>query len=281
MKRFGIMLMAKKIDGDEGSGGGKGKSKTPPKVETPPESEDDEEEESGEEESEEEEEESEEESEGSEESEETEEEEEEFDEENLRLLRALQNPATRARALRQIAKDAKEEIQDGTPKGKVKGAWKAALSASLGKDFAAALVPLLEEAINEGTEELRSALSITEQRHIVKESQRAEKQFYTDFPDARKIEKKILTVMSKYPPDPGLDPYDYMVDMYTIAGGGKAKKSGDPNEARRQQRIKDNQKEQGIPASGKASTTVPQKGVKGKLSLREAVQLASQGKTVG
>lgn len=107
---------------------------------------------------------------------------------------------------------------------------------------------------------------------------RAEKRFFDDNPEARKLRKSMVKLASDYPMPQGKDANQYVRDLYRMAGG-----ADDDNSItsvnRRNRRIDQNRSSDADNSrEGAPGSTI--RKVKGRIKLRDAVLAASQGETL-
>lgn len=198
------------------------------------------------------------------------------------FVKQLMNPNTSAQTLQMIAAGMGLEL---VKPGNVDRTRKdptidEELSAELGDDYGflgpkiGKVIAKRMKAIEDKVDTKLNEQSINAQTNALK---RAEKRFFDDNPEARKLRKRMVSLAGDYPIPKGKDANDYVRDLYKVAGGTDDVSIATVNQRRgrradqnRSQATDDNRNREGAP-----EFTV--RKVKGRVSLRDAVTAASKG----
>ena len=202
---------------------------------------------------------------------------EEFTDEQKYLLKAILNPQTSKETILQIAQrlglevTEKRQSKQDTQKGLLDE-----LTESLGEDWAwlaPKLGPVFERRLKALESNMENRFGKFETESTQDKFERAEKLFFKENPEAKKVFPKMRDLATRYTPPQGIDPMEYYEDLYRLAAT-KGKSLAQTVKDQKNQRItrnRDTQDVQGRPGSSRTVETPTQPK-----SISEAAQLAAK-----
>lgn len=193
------------------------------------------------------------------------------------LLAALRDPKQAKKVVSLLANQVGLDLGD-KPSKKISPTIEAELKAALGEDYAflapgisrvlGGRLKTLEQKFSDELDDIKTTTNS-------KDVSRAEKNFFSENPDAKKYHRKMITRAGEYPMPEGKDPREYIEDLYTLVSGSKVGKS--IAETERARRIKKNQEESGDELSSSGADEENFQEVSGPITKRAAIEAAMKG----
>lgn len=198
------------------------------------------------------------------------------DKETYALISLLKNPQTSRAVIEALAKDAGLQVAEGKTEKQAVKSITDELREALGTEWSYVtdkIGPIIEKRLAKERETNEQTLAEQRRKQVELESKRAEKEFFTDFPEARKYEQRMIKLMDQFPPSENVSQYDYLQGIFAIAqNSGKGRMSTKLAE-KVQERADKNRREPNL--RGQPSSEEIVEGSK-TMSLKEAVQMAAK-----